>query len=217
MFFALIVGNVRRAFLARNYIDDILQLGWVGNSYCEWFQINRGRRVSRTSSSLVFSSFLFSFPHRWNFHRIIYFVSPLLIVISFSFSHSHCTHITSHHITPSGIQCNAMQCTWPAVLACRIRYREGQVAHGSHDRHYSSRSRSISLLHRRNHIRTCSSRSHRASSFLSIQVFPSWPCCEWCQISSECAAFPRVRHPSNCTGRREPWTSLIPEPRPSIF
>ena len=218
MFSSSRVGNVRRALLARNYIDDILQFGWVGNSNCERFQINRGRRVSRTSSSM-----LFSFSHLWNFHRIIYFVLPSLIVFSFSFFSFlfliffFSLPLYTHHITSFYPESNAMQCTWPAVLACRIRHREGQVAHGSHDRHHSSRSRSISLLHRRNHIRTCSPRSHRASSFLSVQVFPSWPCCEWCQVSSECATFPRVRHPSNRTGRREPWTSLTPEPRPSIF
>jgi hypothetical protein len=60
MFFSSLVGNVRRAFLARNYIDHILQFGWVGNSNCERFQINRGRRVSRTPSSLLF--ILFSSP-----------------------------------------------------------------------------------------------------------------------------------------------------------
>lgn len=135
----------------------------------------------------------------------------------FTFTHRFLIFFSSlplytHHVTPHYPESNPIQCAWPAVLACCIRHREGQVAHGSHDRHHSSRSRSISLLHRRNDIRTCSSRSHRASSFLSIQVFPSWSCCEWRQVPSECAAFPRVRHSSNCTCRREPWTSLIPEP-----
>lgn len=67
------------------------------------------------------------------------------------------------------------QQTGPSVLTCSIWDWEGQVAHSRHHRHHPSGGSGVSLLHRRDHIRTCSARSHRASSVLSIQILPTRP------------------------------------------
>ena len=96
--------------------------------------------------------------------------------------------------SPSFSTFSTSQSARPTVFASRLRYWESKVANCRNHWYHTSGSRWIPVLHRRNHIRTSPFRPYRSSSLLSVQIFPPWPCCQWCQVSGERSTFLSIRY-----------------------